>query len=597
MKLEQLIDIMKNRYRTDEDRIIKEFKNLTIGKDNYDNCIYSFQLYFSSSYIGSDLIREQGIGGYPHKYTEDYLLFLVNLFEYSKLINDNDACMIIAYFINSLYYSLKYGDSYKEIREDVSYYKETFLKIIPPKSMHVGEYKDYSIQFAKNILVDYSNFGSSDRFVIHDIHIDLLRILSDYNEDELLEMCISNLVKKDDNYMLYTIGFDKNIATRLHQYFDYQVRLLFSNSKEHRILEKLNETKLIDKTMEQSIIGRMKEAVDLLAKFDGIERLHLCDTYLSDHSVINRLHGISSETKKQLKTVALKVNKIKRDAVKNFDFGEGKTFTHRFTVEELDSRKESFTKNPIVYIMQQTIIDFEKELTGFIENTTTFALTSLFKGQAIDIDNYLYIKDDDTTQNSFREYVTEIIMKEIESNYKNTTNIHVINYENAYLLYTKRLKENTVMGEGIVAHIIRYSLGDDYCKQIVSEYLYDYNRIFDNHQVLVATIIGSIEHKLIKLHNVVFNGKETDYNTRILEELFKEFLNTDSFRTNIILTFNFYLYDKNGRNLRNNMAHGNLKSGTRMDHVIIRLVGLLHLLDWLAREIGNSQTKGELENE
>ncbi len=186
-----------------------------------------------------------------------------------------------------------------------------------------------------------------------------------------------------------------------------------------------------------------------------------------------------------------------------------------------------------------------------------FPLSHLFSRTEINTENY-------TSRRIKRSYKTTIFSKyyNLKINGIYNTNSSIINedpfqivceyfrsYDHLYFAMLKAFYINKISDNFINYMFVDYCGINKQALKSKAEYVYMIEMIYE------------IEVKLLNVYNNIYNSSETFFKLFHLEEIFK-YVQTrinDDVLMNLILNLYYYLYCELGKNIRNNVCHGNIK--------------------------------------
>lgn len=568
-------------------------KAIVINEENYNRCKTTFYNKYTYTYLNNNQIRLGSINNQLLYYPHFYLVFLNDLFDIALEKDDIDLCAFIAYYINSLNHSIKHGELYKLDNSD--YYKKIFANAIKVSDIFNGKYKDYAIKFATAILKDIEN-NKEHAVAEYRVIIDCIRILNFFKNFTISEKHFELIYTIHPHSLVDIIRYDENISKRRDVYFDYQLSLMFTGCYcEFVILRKLSREKLLEKSNYEKIIKKMSESINSIDKLDNNNQFQVCSEIVNQYISLKNVLKLDTNEKDEFNKLYLKVQKTRREKIRNYDFSDAKSFSYELPQEKLDKVFADYKKTPFYGVIG--LINASMDLKSLIETKVKNPISSIFNTVFIDKDNYQSKTSDvNSDTNVYSRYYTNEIIGIAKTDYSSQTNIHMFDKERSYKLLLDQLRYRFSINDQLVTYVLYDTHKENYLHELLEYYFnlfkYDEHKLNEklllNHQVVCTKILLHIEHQLMLIYDFIFRTKSVKFENKLLEQLFTYYTEKDKLVADMLMQINYFLFDCNGLNMRNNLAHGNIKSMSRLDSVIVRLVAysmyLIGLLETLKKE-------------
>lgn len=226
-------------------------------------------------------------------------------------------------------------------------------------------------------------------------------------------------------------------------------------------------------------------------------------------------------------------------------------------------------------LYKHCMIDFESSIDGSLKRTLNYVHTQIMSTMTItNKDEGLYVSDNMIAkEDSFFKYYNNLVKNFFDKNIDDYTNAHIFKKENGYVDLLEYLKETCYLQSSISASILSKEYGDDVARVIFSK-ITDRKQesIIDDYQIMLMQLILGIEYYLIELYNHFEDKNVSCYEKEQLSTVFEHIVESNEEYVNGIMYINFALYDTNGLNIRNKLAHGNYKSGFKDLNIFIYVV-------------------------
>lgn len=516
------------------------------------------------------------------------LIHIMKLFFYFKKNNSNN-CYLISEFLLSYFNSI----NNKEYKIKVSNYKDvrnSFKSCVLQNNK-----KENVLSIFKNITFDLYNkiidYGLTNKdCFLGDI---LERSCINFRNDKVIKKKLIKKYLENNIYPSKVIIYDENIKENfkyyekyLLDYETYNVYSMFPNEminildKKGLLNNKIIKTiinKTIDRTniIQDKCLDETESFIQIIAEIEETKNfLNFC---------LNKLTMLSSKHKNKIHECLINLLYLKRSIISNEERMKSQMqcfeYRDKITDKEINEIADLINNN-IANLYLISVGNFEKEMGEALENYAKYPLGYITNSYNIDSTSQTYIRSEEGfVDSTFMKYYDEI-GKEYTFNHRNMQNILMNDYYVQMLKYMKDLFN--IKQLNIISFFdIKYGKNALINKLIAQG---DYQ--LKNEYIILALNTMQIENsiiELLKINNkkVLMNGFDN------LNELAKLYIN-NKYYINGLMYINYVLYERQGLNIRNNIAHGNYFAKNIDVELLTSFCSLMFLNGLLRKENGKN---------
>lgn len=540
--------------------------------------IYTYNYFFYSS---TEKAIFTMINSYPCFLDENNLNYFLKLKEAAKINNNKDYEELVLEFLLTYYNSLnKYSHIKRIPNEEVKKYKQILTeKISVSEFYQIGK----TVINFYNKIIDYS--------LLKNIKISI-------SEKEKMLFNIEKFIKKDINasrvldiFISDTVGlsslieYDSIKEKHIEIYKKYCLETdleSYGNDATLKIFRIVFNSGLCDDEFVKKFINRIVEKTNntLMKIGDDSENYILLissiEENIKDLNLIKSIEDLNTKYKEKIIECLQKVLYAKRWYLKSKKYEKylaKQEFKFEIPNKEIDKIIKDVNKN-FAKLYNHTRINFTKELEESIKSYSDHAL--LYHVTRINIyENEIYKIESKKDNNTvYKQYYDSVGEKYISNNYKKLMNILDKDYYEVMLTY---LKSNY----SIQINLLKLILKDNIINiknSINKARLYSGEIRIDNlYEEMMAQIIG-IEANIFKLAEK--RNFETKNIGKMLENLFEAYKNDDLYRNGIMYIY-YVLYCKEGVELRNKVAHGELLSKDDFSGELLMIYSCVIIINYI----------------
>lgn len=517
----------------------------------YLKFIYTYNYFFYSS---TEKAIFTFINSYPCFIEEKQIDFLMKLIDVARINKKEDYEELIYEFLLSYYNSL---DKYRKIEgiiaKDINIYKRILIKKID-----IDKITEKVINFYNKII----KYAVTKKIKISILEKERMsfnikkKIRNNKNAENIINQFIEDKVGLNS---LIDYDYVKEKHIKNYQKYCLEEELYgYTNDAVLKVFKIITKSKLCDESFIKTFINRIIEktnyTIEMIGNYDEnyIQTISSIEELIKDLNMIKSNNSINKLYREKIVECIQKLLYAKRCYIKSRKYKENMSSIKtelKIPKKEIDKIKKDVSIN-FSKLYNYTRIDFTKELEHAINSYSEHAL--LYHVKRINIyENEVYrVESKYKIKMIYKEYFDSIGKKYINNNYKKLLNILGKDYYETMLSY---LKNNYSIQINLLASILMDSIAD-IKNNINSARLYKKICIDNLYEEMMAQIIG-IESNIFKLSK---DKKIRSKNIEsMLEKLFELYKNNDLYRNGIMYIY-YILYCKDGFELRNKVAHGEL---------------------------------------
>lgn len=562
---------------------LKKYGNINILKEkinlNFDQMCSDFEfkkefsrfLHFTQSFFTKDGILLTSFNSYCYPLDKE-IPYLYNLFNKSLNMKDSIYSQYISEYLvsyNRSLNSIKYKSEIKSINE----FKEKFYCYFEKKDFYG---KGYIFERCLLFYVRLTNYTKKSKTLIFDDKIK--RIFENIgNKNPQEHKIIFNNIILNGRFLDQLIIFDYNIDDHLKQYEDYIIKncnLSFGGDRSLDLILFLDKK---NKLSEESLLIFFNKLIDIfnniivkgLNREDNIiQSLAEIDDAVKTLEKLKKIdyNKFEKDFKSKINECTIKILNIKREITGDKSYVMKDMHESRFEIK-IDNNISKLIKdinNNILYLYVYFRIDFNNELERSIKLFSDHPMSKMFTNYSIDDKKQTYKKNPLIKKSTYKNYYDKKGKQIVERDKNSLNNLLQKDY------YETMLQDcNHFLLSSVNLIVLQLAEGYNSIKSIIREQLNYTDVIFDNDYIIISDILIRIEYEIFNIYNL--NGLENidlKEPERLLENLFAFYSENDEYRNGLMMV-NYYLYEKNGLDLRNRFMHGEMLHKDLKEEMII----------------------------
>lgn len=524
--------------------------------ESYKKELHKFNHLYKCYFFNKDRLVFM-INNYEIILKKDLLSHLIKMYLYFKK-NDRNNSFLIAEFLLSYYNSIKSKQYVKNVPDSKNIMKEFREIVLSNKELNnpIIEFSDVSYKLYDMIVEHKIN---RKNFFVGEM---IERACSNLKHDDGKRQKLVNKLLKNQILPLRVIEFDNKISNHV-SYYEKYIKSMLSNNTYYQYpekiiyeLDKINKLKtnlfnLILNNLISKINGIQDRAfnseenfIQILAETDEI--IQILNKFL------NKLKNINDNQRKKLRECLNNTLYIKRIVVSddNKIYSQTQEFAYNTSIPNKKVNEfVEMVENKLGTLYSCSCGNFVKKLEDSLNIYSEHPVSYIFNSFNIDSENQVYYKSDDLIEESvFKQYYDSKGM-EYTKLHPELQNKLSGDYYNQMLKY---LRHQFISEQYFILSFFNICRGDgSLIKLLMSKGEF----LLNNKYVVLAMNTMQIEHIIIEIlkKRKKHFSKSGSLN---LNELAQDNVDDDSY-FNGLMYINYILYEKQGLNIRNNVAHGN----------------------------------------
>ena len=530
------------------------FKNNS--NESYINELHKFNYFYKCYFFNNNRLVFM-INNYEIVLKKDVLTHLIEMYLYFKE-KDNRNSMLIAEFLLSYYNTIKskeYNDKVSNAKNIIKQFNEVILKSKELKNP-VLEFSNVSYKLY-DMVIDHSikqkNFYVGEMVQRACTNLKLIpdmknKLIEKFLRNQILPMNVIEFDSRISEHVSYYEQYIKYIISE-NTYYKYPENIIYkldNIGKLRKNIKNLILNNIIDKinAIHDRAFNYQESVIQLIAEIDEIIQLI--------NRLLNKLKSLNERQRKKIHECINNILYIKRVVLSDDDRikSQMQEFTYNTSIpnKEISEYVELVeTKPGILY--HHSCGNFIKKLEDSLNIYSEHAISYTFNSFNIDSEKQIYFKSDDIIENTvFKQYYDSKGM-EYTKQHPELQNKLDGGY---YSQMLKCIKNQFVTEQFLIISFFNINKGEG---SLIKLLMSRGELVLKNKYVVLAINVSQIEHMIVELLKK-HEKKHSKSGVSNLNELAKDYIDDPTY-FNGLMYINYILYERQGLDIRNNIAHGN----------------------------------------